>query len=561
MAVTVNHLKYLDAQRKTLTVAFGLHKAAGHLLWSRVEGTSPSHQIYAFNRLGEGKWNAVKGVWFKGFNLAATEYNFHQGGHATSMAEVDPWFPLDVPHSHTATLSYRAPVGVGDPDNVNNPPGGLTVMAETKLCPDFNSAGVQTDFSYTANPAREIAELLTTYARLPNLPSIYASAAEYWLSRIDWANWTEFRDYHNTLETVDYTTIPDFEGFGLTASYFSDQTLTTLYAKRVEPVFDIQLGAGSPAVGLSATNFSARFEGKIKPKYTENYTFYLTHDGGAKLWVNDVLIIDEWATTGEHSGTANLTADQFTSIKIEFKNSAATPATSHLTLEWTSTSQTRQVVPSKYLYPKSEQRPRYESHVYFDSPTGVSDAINRILFLTNSVKQDVNGKLRFFCLEQLAPEFEFNSSNIIEGTFNFRRRDILQSDPITEYEARMLDLDSQYLEEPVTPVSYKTDWLTRKTRENVRVIDLYNMTRWQARKILQTQAKLDVGNNLIVEFNGIGAKTYPAVPGALIPIDHRKIGETRNFLIREATDSGVKESARTQSGEIEKRTFRVQEWS
>lgn len=557
---TFNHLKNRESQRKVLTVAFGRHIAEGHLLWSRVEGSSPTHQVYGFNRLGEGKWNAVEGVWWRGFNLASSEYHFRQGGQATSMSEVDSWFPLDVPHSNSAALAFRTPAGEADIDNVNNPPEGLSVIAQTKQVPNFNNSGTQTDFSYSANPAREVIELLNVYARLPNLPSVYANLAAYWKSRIDWAAWKDWHDYLQGNETVDYTTIADFEGFGLTAEYFNNDSLTApVHTKRVETYLDLQFATGSPAPGINADSFSSRLEGKIRAKYSETYTFSLYHDDGGKLWVNGSLIIDQWGTAGTHTGTIALTAGQLYDIKIEhFENTG----NAGLTLKWSSTSQPEQIVPAKYLYPKAESRPRYESHVFFATPTNIGDAIRQILFLSNSVMQDVNGKIRFFCLEQLSSSFTFDSSNIIEGSFSFKRRDILQSDPITEYEAKFRDLDSQYLEEPAVPVSYKIDWLTRKYRENVKVVELFNMTRWQARKVLQTRAKLEVGNDLLCEFSGYGARSYQVVPGDMVTLDHRKIGGSpRTYLVREAVDSAVAEAKYLKGAEIEKRKFKVQEWS
>ena len=551
---TVNHLKNRESQRKVLTVAFGRHIAEGHLLWSYVSGS----QVYGFNRLGEGKWDSVEGVWWRGFTLASSEYHFRQGGQATDMSEVDTWFPNDVPHSNTAGLAFRTPSGEADTDNVTNPPEGLSVIAKTKHVPLFNSSGVQTDFGYSANPARCLVELLVRYARLPNLPAAYSTLADYWISRIDWVAWREWHDYLEGTETVDYTTLPDFEGIGLTASYFNDNSLTTLYAKRIEPVIDLEFGDGTAAPGMNVDSFSARFEGKILAKYSETYTFSLYHDDGGKLWVNGSLIIDQWGSAGTHTGTIALTAGQLYDIKIEYFDNTGHAG---VTLKWSSSSQSEEVVPSKNLYPKAESKPLYESHVAFSTPTSIGDAIRAILFVSNSIMQDVNGKLRFFCLEQLTSGFTFDSSNIIPNSFSFRRRDILNSDPITEYEAKFRDLDSQYLEEPSVPVSFKIDWLSRKFRENVKVIELYNMTRWQARKVLETRAKLEVGSDLLCEFTGYGAKTYPVIPGDLVTVDHRKIsGDPRTFLVREAVDSAVPEATgSTQT--VENRSFKLQEWN
>ena len=40
--------------------------------------------------------------------------------------------------------------------------------------------------------------------------------------------------------------------------------------------------------------FSAQWEGMIQPLYTEVYTFSVMVDDGTKVWINDLLIIDQW---------------------------------------------------------------------------------------------------------------------------------------------------------------------------------------------------------------------------------------------------------------------------
>ncbi len=563
---TVNHLKNKDAQLRTLTTAFGKHVAEGMLCYSRTVGTSPSHQIYAYNALGEGEWDGVEGVWYKGLNIPAADYTFHPGAKATDMTSgdqtVDPLFDADVPHSRTAAIGYKIPSGIGDPDTKNSPPQDFSSICRTKKCYDYKGGGAIDGYGYTANPAREIMQLATDYARLPNLPAQWADYIEYWISRIDWTNWAEWRDFCDQTEVVDYLEIPDFEGLGLTAEYYSGTNFDTFYTKRVEPVINLQTGNGSPAVGLSNDNFSARFEGRIVPKYTETYTFTLTHDNGGRLWINNLStpLINQWSdagtsTPGTHTATIALTAGQPYDIKLEWNN--ATHPSSFM-LQWNSTTQALQVVPSKCLYPKIEDRPRYESHVFFSSPTNFADSIRQILFLSNSIMQPVNGKLRFFCYEQLTSSFDFDSSNMIEGTFNFTNRNILQREPITEFEAKFRDLDSQYLEEPATPLSIKVDGLARKTRENVKVLDLFNMTNWQAWKVLKLRAKLETAGGLECSFKGQGSKVYTPLPGDLVTVTHRKVGESaRNFLLVEATDDAQGQD----QSEVSNRTFVAREWA
>lgn len=568
--MAINNLQNNEQSKKMLTIAFGTVSVKGHLCWTKVAGTSPNHQITAFNALGEGEFNKCKGAFYKGIEIPPADYEFHPGALATGMTTgaqtVGTFFDKDVPHSRTATIGYKIPTGFGSADTQGSPPTDFEGIFEAKKCPDFNGAGVQTDFSFTANPAREIIELLKTYARIPNLPTVYASSAAYWLSRIDFGNWTEFRDYHEQTETVDYTTIPDFKGFGLTAKFYNGTNFQTFITKFVRPTIEYPTTSVAPVIGV--TGFSAQFDGFLKAPATENRTFHFTHDNGVKFWIVPVgtafgtPLVNSWTddgtqTPGTHTGTYALTAGQFYKIRIQWNS---TVGTSQLKFEWSSTSQTQQVVPSQYLYPEVEQQKIWESNVWIDTPLSVGDGIRRILNQTNSIMQDVKGKLRFFCLDALTPSFTLDESKI--DSIKFRYKDLLQSEPFTELEAEFKDLDHQYLNEPAKTISHKLETFSRQTSEKVLTVPLYNTTRWQARKLLVAKAKFDYENRIIAEIASPMAKSYEVVAGDLITVQHRKLGDSpRTVLVRKSVDRGISEIRNQQGKEIEKRIFTVQDWS
>lgn len=566
--MTINHLKNRDAQRKTLAVAFGRHAVKGHLCWSRPEGTPgppANFDIYAYNALGEGEWDSCEAAYYRGIEIPSDDYHFHTGALAEGMdtgpQQVDTYFDKDVPHTRTAAIGYKAPHNIGDLDTEKSPPDAFEGLFRTMKCPNFDMAGNLLNdgiWTYSANPARCIAAALMTYGRLPNLPETYSGAMQYWRTRIDWTAWTEWRDYCDQLESVDYLDLPDLDGFGLTVSYYNGNEFDEFVTRFVQPVIDLNLGTASPAAGVNPIDFSARFEGRLKAKKTGELRFHLTHDDGARLYIAGHQVVDEWDNPGAGTGDLAVVEGEAYDIVIEWRN---TGGASNLRLDWSDKIDLPQeLISSKYLYPKVEDRPRYESHVYFNSPTNFADVLRTILFVSNSAMQDVNGKLRFYCLEQLLPEFMLDNSNI--DSFTFRRRDILQSDAVTSYEAKFRDLDSQFLEEPVTPIHLELDYLTRKNYENVKVIDLFNTTRWQARKVLEMRAKLETGNDLMAEVEAKMALTYPLVAGDLVTVEHRKIGPTsRTYLVREATDGAVAEASGTQTIEPEKRSFILQEWS
>ena len=282
----------------------------------------------------------------------------------------------------------------------------------------------------------------------------------------------------------------------------------------------------------------------------------MTLDGSLK--------IDEWQTDGQSTpGTdstiiTGITKDQLIQTLLEWNDGEGD---SSLKFEWESATTPRQIIPSKYLYPKAEQQKLYEFHGFFESPTSPGAAIREILFQTNSLMQDVKGKLRFYCYEQLNPDFTLPAKDIISFD-KARRRDILQSDPVTIYEAQFKSLNSQYLEEPTSPVQMETGYFARKSFENVKVVNLFNTTHWRAIKILNHRIKLETGNDYLWEATAPLAKTYPICAGDLITATHRKIGASpKTYLVRRVVESGVAESKEIKTNDIEKNKFVLQEWS
>lgn len=138
-------------------------------------------------------------------------------------------------------------------------------------------------------------------------------------------------------------------GSGLTATYFDNIDFTGPTVTRVDPTVNFDFGTGSPAAAIGADSFSVRWLGKIRPQYSEAYTFYTTSDDGVRLRINGQLVIDQWndhaATV--HSGTVTLQAGQLYDIQLEYYENGGFAV---MKLEWQSPSQPRGIVPANYLY-------------------------------------------------------------------------------------------------------------------------------------------------------------------------------------------------------------------
>lgn len=137
---------------------------------------------------------------------------------------------------------------------------------------------------------------------------------------------------------------------GLRASYFDNDNFTSLRLTRRDPSVNFNWAAGSPDPSIGPDTFSVRWTGELQPRYGQTYTFYTTSDDGVRLWVNGVLIIQNWT---DHSvtvdaATITLAADQWYTIVMEMRESTGVAVSR---LEWSSLSQTREVVPPSRLRP------------------------------------------------------------------------------------------------------------------------------------------------------------------------------------------------------------------
>ncbi|MEN8156636.1 MAG: PA14 domain-containing protein [Bacteroidota bacterium] len=121
----------------------------------------------------------------------------------------------------------------------------------------------------------------------------------------------------------------------------------------VVPVVDTTW-TGSPGCGAPEEFWNARWQGKVEPLFSEEYTFYLTSSDISRLWVNGELLIDGWSSgyAGETlSATVILESGQKVSVQVDFGDYLDDAS---IKLEWSSATQEREVVPQAQLYPEIE---------------------------------------------------------------------------------------------------------------------------------------------------------------------------------------------------------------
>lgn len=110
---------------------------------------------------------------------------------------------------------------------------------------------------------------------------------------------------------------------GIVGQYFNNLTLSGVPAgTRVDGPIDFNWGTAAPGVaGVNEDQFSVRWEGLLRTTQSGNYQFQTVSDDGVRLWVNDVLIIDNWtdhAATTNTSGNVLLAGGQTYSIRLEY---------------------------------------------------------------------------------------------------------------------------------------------------------------------------------------------------------------------------------------------------
>lgn len=151
---------------------------------------------------------------------------------------------------------------------------------------------------------------------------------------------------NNAYQIVNLT---NQEGNGLLGKYYDTITFSNLKLKRIDSTINFNWGTGSTTAEIPADYFGIEWVGQIKAEYSEKYTFYTVTDDGIRLWVNNILIIDNWTDhpKTENQGSIDLEANKRYNIKIQYYEKSVQALVSLL---WSSKSQIKEVVPQMSLY-------------------------------------------------------------------------------------------------------------------------------------------------------------------------------------------------------------------
>lgn len=140
-------------------------------------------------------------------------------------------------------------------------------------------------------------------------------------------------------------------GSGLLGEYYDNSDFTTLKLASTNATVDFDWGTGIPATGVGADTFSVRWSGQVEARFSETYTFHVLADDGARLWVNDRLLLTRTvysASAIEMSGSIALEAGRRYNLALEYMENTGN---ARVQLGWSSPSQPKEIIPQSQLYP------------------------------------------------------------------------------------------------------------------------------------------------------------------------------------------------------------------
>ena len=134
----------------------------------------------------------------------------------------------------------------------------------------------------------------------------------------------------------------------LVAEYYNNTDFTGFVASEVVPNINYDWGLSSPHPNVGTNTFSVRWTGSITPAHTETYVFQTENNDAVRVWVNDVLVINNWGNNqnNQSTGILPLTGGVAHRLRVDYYDS---DTYAKCKLFWSSPSQAREVVPASAL--------------------------------------------------------------------------------------------------------------------------------------------------------------------------------------------------------------------
>jgi mannan endo-1,4-beta-mannosidase len=136
---------------------------------------------------------------------------------------------------------------------------------------------------------------------------------------------------------------------GLRGEYFDNDDFTGSKFVRQDARIDFVWEDTPPDPSMGRDTFSIRWVGKIRPRFSENYTFSVEANDNVRLWIAGRQLLNVFENSGLRTtdATIDLRADQAEDIVIEYRERTGD---AQITMSWRSSSQNREVVPANALF-------------------------------------------------------------------------------------------------------------------------------------------------------------------------------------------------------------------
>jgi len=142
---------------------------------------------------------------------------------------------------------------------------------------------------------------------------------------------------------------------GLRGEYFVDAELKKLSRVRLDPRIAFDSRWNRTAEPFMHQPFSVRWTGRVKPATTERHTFHLVSEDGARLWLDNKLVIDRWDDVSrEPTFSIDLQSGVELPIRVEYRK---TRSEARIFLAWWTPTIAREYVPSDRLLPDPVPQP------------------------------------------------------------------------------------------------------------------------------------------------------------------------------------------------------------
>lgn len=281
--------------------------------------------------------------------------------------------------------------------------------------------GVTTDPDLCCNPALADADCILVEYKNPS-------------TRIDWPSWKLLRD-DSEVSVIQRGDSEGVSSKGFIGKYYSYTVADpptigdgTLRASRRDLAIDFDWPTDGPGMGLPPDKFMVVWEAQLKPKYSEDYVFSIEHDNGARVYVDGVLVIDQWTTLGTHTSSGvTLVADTLVDLKVEFWEGGGP---GECKLRWSSPTQASEIISANSTFEPDTEVRRYEFNGAYPKPMEAAIVHEEILLRCPGWDwTDVNGKITYLPPDRPSVfEFVFDviddnvESTIIDKSFEKNRK-------------------------------------------------------------------------------------------------------------------------------------------